>query len=88
MTSKEEKQNAKERLDLRDALEFKVVRDVLWRFIGKTGIFSITGAMPTEQANYYAGKRDLGIEWIELIEEAGPDLWLAMQNEQLEVNDE
>ena len=84
MTPDEEKKVILENMELADALDFKAIRDVLWRIIEKGGIYSTSGPLPVEDANYRNGKREIIIDLIAEIEEANSGAWVAMQNDNKE----
>ena len=84
MTPEEELQNSRDRLSLKSALEIKAVRDVFWRIIELGGLYSTSGALGIEEANYRGGRKDLALELIELVDETSPDNWILMQTENRE----
>ena len=88
MTQEEEHARIKERITLKDALDLKPVRDTLWRLIGLGGVYTRRGPQPLDVSNFLAGKRELALELIELIDETSPDHWILMQNENREENND
>ena len=80
----EELKNLKEKIEFKDALDMKSVRDVLWRVIERGEFFQSSGAMTTEEANYQNGKRDLTLGLIQEIEHANTAAWVQMQNDSTE----
>tara|TARA_R100001244_G_scaffold12259_1_gene14277 strand:- start:607 stop:870 length:264 start_codon:yes stop_codon:yes gene_type:complete len=82
--SDEDHKNLKEKMELKDALEIKSVRDVLWRLIEKGSFFENLGVMTGDQANYANGKRDIVLGLIQEIEYANSAAWIEMQNDSLE----
>lgn len=85
---KEERELILEKLELKDALNLRSVRNVFWRLIAKANFFATTGSMSLEDANYRAGMRDLVAMVIHELEEANQPAWIEMQNDAKEESDE
>ena len=81
----DEAQKAEKKLDLRAALDFKPVRDLLWEIIGNGQVFNQFGP---QQTDYLVGRRDLALEIIQKIDEEDPDIWVLMQTENRKVNND
>ena len=84
----EERKNLKEKMELKDALEIKAIRDVIWRCIEAGNVFAITSPMSVEDANYHNGKRDIALALIQEVEHANSAAWIEMQNDSLEEGEE
>lgn len=52
----------------------------LWRVLAKCGMFSMSGWADPQTMAVMAGKRDIGLWLLQELEEAAPDVYLAMKN--------
>jgi len=81
----DEAQKSAKKLDLRAALDFKPVRDLLWELIGQGQVFNQFGP---QQSDYLIGMRDLALQIVQKIEEEDPDIWILMLKENRKVNED
>tara|TARA_R110002096_G_scaffold248608_1_gene441020 strand:+ start:368 stop:634 length:267 start_codon:yes stop_codon:yes gene_type:complete len=78
---RDDKKDLIEKLELKDALVHKSIRDVFWRLIEKSEFYTRSNVKTVEEANYNNGRRDVVLGLIEEIEEASQTAWMQMQND-------
>ncbi len=72
------------KLDLQEVLRHEHGRRVVWRWLGSAGIYTTTYRRDSNSTEFNEGRRSLGLEILDAIQQADPDAYIRMQQEALE----
>lgn len=78
----------KEKEELRQVLSTRNGRNVIWRILGKCEVFSSGMGIDPHHMAYTCGRREVGLNIFDMINQADRGAYALMVNENMEIDNE